>query len=404
LAPPPRAVSPDPRSLAVPAEELSRARELVVQLGSEDFRRREEATEELTHMGRLARPVLLEAVNTSPDPEVRLRCSELLPKALDSEIQARLATLRADVEGRYDHDIPGLRLCRKHIGTSPEAHALTVTVLRYAENRAMFAAIERGPLIGGRAVGIRRRLLYDLAQPRLVVKGKVVEEGTAPILEYVAAILLAEIELSSDVIVKPNPNDWVDGATFIGTVPSNHAIAGSGPHHEVYQELVVKWLSTRKTASELSHLDGVLRHPLGKFRDAAFQATCRILTTPGITGPTKCGAMRDLVLYYTKEEITPVLSAALDDDSVVVTCWLPAKGPNAKLYPCRIKDVALAFLLFINKQDIDSYGLEYDALYGPGRFADHNFICHAGYVFRTEERRQAAMMRFAWWRLKQSLP
>ena len=51
----PAAASPDPKDLAIPPQELSQARELVQQLGSEVYREREEAQAELAKMGRLAR-------------------------------------------------------------------------------------------------------------------------------------------------------------------------------------------------------------------------------------------------------------------------------------------------------------------------------------------------------------
>src|SRR6187551_1104164 len=81
--------NPDPKSLEIPQEELSKARELVQKLGSETYRDREEAERELSEMGRLARVALLDGVNLDPDPEVRARCTGLLPKAIHLEMKAR---------------------------------------------------------------------------------------------------------------------------------------------------------------------------------------------------------------------------------------------------------------------------------------------------------------------------
>jgi hypothetical protein len=49
-------VSPDPKDLAIPPQEISRARVLIKKLGSEVYKEREEAHAELSRMGRLARP------------------------------------------------------------------------------------------------------------------------------------------------------------------------------------------------------------------------------------------------------------------------------------------------------------------------------------------------------------
>ena len=95
-----RAVSPDPKDLAVPPEVLSKARLLIQQLGSDSYREREQAQAELAKMGRLARPALLEAMDQHPNPEVRFRASLLLPRASAEDLKARLEALLADPEAR----------------------------------------------------------------------------------------------------------------------------------------------------------------------------------------------------------------------------------------------------------------------------------------------------------------
>src|SRR5580765_3323000 len=121
-------VSPDPKVLAIPPQELSKARELIKRLGSEVYRDREEAHAELSKMGRLARPALVEAAASDADPEVRYRCSRLLPKAGADELKARLDTFLADTDSKYDHDLPGLKQFRKSVGTNKEARDLFVEV------------------------------------------------------------------------------------------------------------------------------------------------------------------------------------------------------------------------------------------------------------------------------------
>src|SRR5438105_4731987 len=101
------AASPDPKDLAIPAGELSKARALIARLASEDFDDREAAQEDLAKMGRLALPALLDGMNTTASPEVRFRCQALLPKASAQDFQARLATFLADADGKFDHDLAG---------------------------------------------------------------------------------------------------------------------------------------------------------------------------------------------------------------------------------------------------------------------------------------------------------
>src|SRR4051794_786648 len=87
--------SPDPKDLTVSPEELSKARELVRKLGSDFYREREEAQAELGKMGRLARQAVAEGAATDADPEIRLRCSRLLPKASADDLKARIDTFLA---------------------------------------------------------------------------------------------------------------------------------------------------------------------------------------------------------------------------------------------------------------------------------------------------------------------
>ena len=105
LAVPAAGSSPDPKRLAVPPEDMLKAQELVRQLGSDDFPVRESAHDRLAKMGRLAKPALGTALASNPDPEVRSRCRELMPRAAAADLKARLATFLADTDGKFEHDL-----------------------------------------------------------------------------------------------------------------------------------------------------------------------------------------------------------------------------------------------------------------------------------------------------------
>jgi hypothetical protein len=67
---------------ALPAEldeaALARAKELIGQLGDEDFARREQAAAELRKLGSAVRPLLRESLEKSNDAEIRFRLKELI--------------------------------------------------------------------------------------------------------------------------------------------------------------------------------------------------------------------------------------------------------------------------------------------------------------------------------------
>src|SRR5262245_11669492 len=204
LANPP---SPDPKSLAVPDEERSQARELVQQLGSEEFAEREEAQRLLASMGRLAREALLDGVTADPDPEVRLRCRLLLPKAKADDLKARIDTFLADTEGKYEHDLPGwhkLRAavsgewkmlgwtCTARPNADKAARELFIDIINTPGGRQLLAALGGPSGELGQLVSTRKYELYYARYPR--VPGV---QPRQPSVVEVAALLFAESQVHS---------------------------------------------------------------------------------------------------------------------------------------------------------------------------------------------------------------
>ena len=120
VAAPAFGASPDPKDLGVSPVDLSKARELVRRLGSEVYREREEVQADLAKMGRLARQAVAEGAATDADPEVRLRCARLLPKANSDDLKARIDTFLADADGKYEHSLPGWNQFRKTVGSDKD--------------------------------------------------------------------------------------------------------------------------------------------------------------------------------------------------------------------------------------------------------------------------------------------
>jgi hypothetical protein len=173
---------PNPKSLEVPPEELSKARELVQKLGSEAYAEREAAERELAQMGRLARPALLDGVTTDPDPEVRARCNTLLPKANAEEVKARLDSFVADAEGKYDHDLPGWHRLRAVVrgewtmfgwthtarpDAEKAARDLFIEFMRAPGGRKLLAAVDGPPGDLGRLVAGYKQDLHGARFPRV---------------------------------------------------------------------------------------------------------------------------------------------------------------------------------------------------------------------------------------------
>ena len=401
LAAPVLGATPDPKDLVVPASELSKARDLVRKLGSELYREREEAFLELGKMGRLARPVLLDAAATDADPEVRFRTARLLPKAGADELAARLATFLADTDGKFDHDLPGLKQFRTLVGRDDKARALFVEVVKSPYNLEMLQAVDRGPTEGGRAISDRRNLLWNKMQHRNF-NGRVSppEQATLPDL---ACLFFAEAVVPSKEIPRGMFNH-VTGAMFLQQPASMSALTnGSAAHSEAYKRIVGQWLESRDDPNDLNQLPHVVG-PQGPLRNfpQSLPLLRRIVTTEGVYGYAKGQALMFLTQQRGKEEV-PFLTTLLNNDTLVTSVWFGNVGGKINQnvqHQCLLRDVALAMLVTQTGQKMRDYGFLFPQ--GQGE-PNAQSIGYGNYAFPTDEARAAGMVKFGFWKLKQSL-
>lgn len=199
-----RAADP-PAGLAVPPEQLSKARELVRALGNPAYETREAATAELGKMGRAARAALLDAVATSPDYEVRARAARLLPRAEAADLQARIDAFVADADGKFRHDLPGWESFKEHVGADKQSRALFAEMLKTADNREVLAAMAASRREGGAALGHRRMALYLAQNPGAFGGFRVgtMPQPKPPGLADIATVLFAEGAIPSADIPRP---------------------------------------------------------------------------------------------------------------------------------------------------------------------------------------------------------
>jgi hypothetical protein len=391
--------SPDPKDLVIPPEDLSKARELVRKLGSESFRDREEAHSELLKMGRKARPALLEAVGSDPDPEVRFRCSRLLPKAGADDLKARLDTFLADAEGKYNHDLPGLKAFRKSVGLDEKSRALFVEIIKSPYNVDLFQAIDRSPAEGGRAIADRRAMLYSRMQHRQV-NGRIIQPEPIALPE-IASLLFAESLVSSKDIPRTGMWAYVTGVTFLYQPASQQAMmAGSTtPHSAAFRRILGAWMESRDDLQDLNQVYSFAGNQL-KDLPQSLPLLRRTVTTEGVQGYAKGQSLTFLVQANQKAEI-PFLKKLLTDDTLVQQVWLNngigPRGQPGQPHSCLLRDVALAFLITLTGQEMKDYGYSF-----PQGFSQNlQQLGFANYAFSTDEARAAAMVKFGFWQLKQ---
>jgi hypothetical protein len=385
--------------LAIPPEEISKARQLVHRLGSEVYREREEAQAQLAKMGRLARPALLEAFASDPDPEVRFRCSRLLPRAGADDLKARLDTFLADTDSKYDHDLPGLKPFRKITGSDRQARDLFVEIFKSPHNIELLEMLDKSPAEAGRAIADRRSMLWGMLQQRNNFNGRFQPQQPIPLTD-IACLLFAESVTPSKEIPRNNMFAFVTGVFFVTQPSSMSVLRGEdSPRAEVYKRIIGHWMESRDDVNELNQLPDMVGPQLRGFKETT-PLLRRIAKHEGVTGYAKARSLMYLMQQRGKEEVDFVRSF-LTNDSPVTSVWF---GGNVnQQVPMQLqsllKDVALAMLITDSGQKMIDYGY----LIPPGMPVPNlQNIGYGNYAFPNEQARAAAMVKFGFWRMKQS--
>jgi hypothetical protein len=389
--------SPDPKDLAIPPQEISKARELIRRLGSEVYREREEAQSDLAKMGRLARPALLEAATGDPDPEVRFRCSRLLPKAGAEDLKARVETFLADTESKYEHNLPGLKQFRKITGTDKESRDLFVEIIKSPSSLELLQMLDKPPAEAGRAISDRRMVMWSVVQPRNF--GRIQPQQQVPIAE-IACLLLAETAIPSKDIPRNNMWNHISGVMFVIQENSLTAInKSSTPHSEAYKRIIGRWLDSREDPMDLTNLAYYLGQNLRGFKETV-PLLRRIVTTEGVVGYARAQALTQLIHQQQGQEEIDLHKSLMSNDTVATTIFfgnIPAPNQMPRQLQCLLRDVALANLIAHSGQQLSDYGYQFV----NGATQNGKTINFGFYAFPNEETRNAAMVKFAFSRMKQ---
>lgn len=394
-APPAIKADPNPKSLEIPQDELSKARELVQKLGSEVFAEREAAERALAEMGRLARPALLDGVNRDPDPEIRLRCCVLLPKATTEEYQARLDAFMADTDGKYEHNLPGWHKLRSAVrgewtmlgwtftarpNTDKAARELFIEFMKAPGGRKLLLAMGDPPGELGQLIANRKQELYNAKYPRV---GGIPPRALS--VAEVAVVVFAESQINSRHI----PRSTVFTAV-ISTSGLASAAIGNDERAKALQAVMTAWLNSRTEPLELYPALTLANNIQNT--DAAGRIAVRMMTTPGIQGFYKGQALATLVRLKLIDQV-PAIEKAFTDTSILNTTVRIVNGKQVR-QSIEVRDAALAAALVMTGQDPNDYGFE--------SFPKNAGATNFSYTWAriTDEKRKEAFEKWKAWREK----
>jgi hypothetical protein len=392
-------VDPNPKTLEVSAEELSKARELVRKLGSETYTDREDAERQLAAMGRLARPALLTGVNLDPDPEIRARCNTLLPKANAEELKARLDAFMADTDSKYEHDLPGWHQLRAVVRGEFKMFGWTHTVRPTADKAArelflefikapggqkFLAAFAGPPEDLGRMVAARKQDMYNAKFGRVL--------GVTPrnpgAIEIVM-LLFGESQVNARYIPRTTNVSLTYSLVQQSSLPS--LLNGTDEKAQAMQAVVGAWFDSRTEPMDQYYAlilanNGVMRNDA-----AASRLAGRLLASPGLQGAYKTQAFTTITRLKAVDQI-PALEKSFTDQNVLSTTIKVVNGMNVR-QSVEVRDAALAVAVILTGQDPADYG--FDA-----------FPKNVGLSFSAtwakipEEKRKAAFEKWAAWKEK----
>jgi hypothetical protein len=367
-------VSPDPSSLAVSAVDRQKAHALVGRLGSPVFEVRDEAAKQLRAMGRLALPVLVRAVATARDAEVRVRCEDLIPAAAAADFDARLAVFLADADGKYKHDLHGWARFRELTGEDPLARELFVELLKSEPNRALIAGLAQDKAELERRVIARRHELYMRMYQRGLPAWARTEERYEPTLIDAAGLLFAET-LIGDKITPRGALRMVTPYTLLTRTGVRSELTADrlGP---VTEKLVVAWMDSRTTATSLVQVLSVA----GQVRpESVGKYAARLIGATGATAVHRASAAAMVARAGNRADL-PALVPLLADAAVV------RAGADGE--EIQVRDVALAMAALLSGRDPADFGMD-SRQRGGASYSYQN------YSFPDEPTREKALARWA---------
>jgi hypothetical protein len=380
LAQPIQVTDPDPASLVVPPDVDEKARELVKQLGDPDYATREEASQALRELGRLALPAVTAGIETSDVPEVVQRCELLYPRAYHLEVRARVDCFTADSANKFKHDLPGADAFFAITGRTTAANKLYRDLI-LSPNSELLTAVggaedDVAQLVAGRRAEMNPRTvngIRKMADPADVV-----------------ALLFAETTIPDQ-----GGGVGVNSPTYLLTAGSLRTALDTDPRKEAMAAITAKWFETRtdgRTVYAAMSAATSLKMP-----QMVVPLARKVLAADNATPQQKAMAVCKVAQTGSDADL-PLLATLIDSEDVAYNGVVIVNGQRQN-NPVQVRDVALAMSLLLTKQDPADYGLKNRYQGNTAESLKYNYIT---FYFedtdgKAEEKREAAIARWYEW-------
>ncbi len=331
---------------------VNQARELVAQLASTNYAKRQAATDQLARLGPPARTALEEGLK-SPQLETRLRVRRILSLIQQGEFERTIADFLADVDDARVFNLPTWPRFREVVGSDAAARTTFVAMLR-AEGD-LLSAVEKNPRTAATTFQMRLQQLQV---------GSASQQS-----ELDSASLAAVLFVASDERV-PNVNGNDSLLYRFCSHSRVEQVLETNDQQSIIRKLVGTWIASSRGGYYGLRL--AMQYDLAEGLPAAEKM---------LADDTPSYYRQYAILTFAKlgsKEHIPRLKKLLADATVCTTHRV-----DDETYQTQYRDIALVVILHLYGQDPKEFGFE--------RAREHSQYVYAPYTlgFKNDEERQS---------------
>lgn len=317
----------DNQPAAAPSADVRR---LLDQLGDDQYLAREQATEKLLKLGSQAVTVL-ETGRRHPDREVRYRCERILLQIMQQDFELKLTAFLRDAGTGKRSDLPGWEGYKSSYGDTRETRLLFVEMQK-AEPE-LLSALERN------AEGAITMLTTRVQEFQRSLQGQANEipAGSMASLLWVAVKARAESNLATG-----------QQLYSLCHQPSFRNAITTGVHKDLMRKMLGEWIV--RGDDNLAYM-GIMLAMQYELKEGIGPAE-KIMKNQASQPYIRQYAILMLARLGGPEHL-PLIEACLTDERSIGTWQIQNVNINTQ-----VRDVALASLVLVTKQDPKEYGFE----------------------------------------------
>jgi hypothetical protein len=358
----------------LPEKESHKARILVEQLGSPEYRRREEATQQLIKMGAAIESILREGLQM-PNPEIRSRCRYILPLALSYDLERRLERFLAGQNDVQNPPPVGWDKFKDLVGDSAKSRELFAAMHRL--DTQFLINLTRNP------ASLQQRMVASCME---LMQLQNVGSFSVP-AERLALLLFAAVH--------PKLKNNVESQSYLGSALLNMSyrqpVKAMMQNNPVLRQLILKFVLEGSVYAANNGLYLLSNLEMKETADVARS----FLKRKDVDSYSKSMAVALLGKFGGREAIPEVLPYLDDKTNLGET-----RFGNGNPIRTQMRDVALATLVSLTGQNLADYDFAYLKMFNGGRvvFNVHQNPTLMG--FSDDATREAALKKWHEWYAK----